>query len=253
MKWHYKSENEQQFLKNSKVITKSDLNSRKSNPRKNHCSSLLCFLIIMTFIPLVFNLTIKAKGIAHSLNQLHSNQITIKIQGTGTQSILYEEYYLCPDEVYLNDDSTNIVGSDCHLVNIPSTNTEINTLKLIWNTVATSLYRIFEEMENLLEVDMSSYDTSSVNDMHQMFYGCSLLTSINLSNLKTSLVTSMRLMFSNCSSLNELDVSSFDTSNVVDMHFMFSGLSKLISLDVSNFNTHNVEIMEGMFDKMVQQ
>ena len=252
MKWRLKDCNRKYCIDYPKLFAEDRMKFVKINHGKKHYSLLYYILLMVIIIPLAFNFPYKTKGIAHILNQLNSNQITIKIQGTGKQRILNENYDLCPDIVYLNNGGTNIIESNCSFVNIPANNEEINTLTLIWNTDATSLYGIFEDMESLLEVDMSSYDTSLVTDMSQMFLGCSSLTSINLSNLKTSSVTSMKLMFSDCSSLNELDVSSFDTSNVVDMKFMFSRLSKLRSLNVSNFNTHKVENMSNLFEGMEQ-
>ena len=252
MKWRIKNCNRKYCIDYPKPFANDIMKFVKINHGKKHYSLLYYIFLIMIIIPLAFNFPYKTKGIAHILNQLNSNQITIKIQGTGKQRILNENYDLCPDIVYLNNGGTNIIESNCSFVNIPANNGEINTLTLIWNTDATSLYGIFEDMKSLLEVDMSSYDTSLVTDMSQMFLGCSSLTSINLSNLKTSSVTSMKLMFSDCSSLNELDVSSFDTSNVVDMKFMFSRLSKLRSLNVSNFNTHKVENMSNLFEGMEQ-
>ena len=70
------------------------------------------------------------------------------------------------------------------------------------------MYQIFENLNNILEVDISNYYTSKATEMHQMFLNCSSLTSINLGNMNTSLMGNMRLMFGGCVSLEELDVSS---------------------------------------------
>lgn len=58
-----------------------------------------------------------------------------------------------------------------------------------------------------------------------MFYGCSSLASLDLSSFDTSSVTDMHDMFYGCSSLASLDLSSFDTSKVGygKMVNMFSG------------------------------
>ena len=250
MKWLSKYKNDKDFLELQKTDKKNRINSKDRKKRKTYDFLVYYFLLLIALIPLVLNSSIKTKDINYCLGKSYSNEITIKIQGTGEQKILNASYYLCPDYVYLNGDTTNVVGTDCHFVNIPTENENINTLKLIWNNIATSLYDIFDGITNLLYADFSRYDTSSVNDMHQMFLDCHSLTSVDLTNLKTSLVTSMRLMFGNCISLKELDVSSFDTSNVIDMHFMFSNTKLIKSLDVSNFNTSKVINMEGMFSYM---
>ena len=97
------------------------------------------------------------------------------------------------------------------------------------------------------KLDLSSFNTSNVTDVHRMFYGCSSLTSLDLSNFYTSSVTSVSQMFYGCDSLTSLDLSSFNTSNVTDMYMMFSNCSSLTSLDLSSFNTSKVTNMINMF------
>ncbi len=48
---------------------------------------------------------------------------------------------------------------------------------------------MFSGCNNIIEMDLSKFDTSQVDIMTDMFLGCSSLTSINLSNIKTSRVT----------------------------------------------------------------
>ena len=101
---------------------------------------------------------------------------------------------------------------------------------------------------NIIEIDLSEFNSSQVTTMYDMFAFCISLTSINLSNLDTSKATNMNSMFSFCSSLASLDLSNFDTSKVTDMIRMFWNSSSLISLNLSNFNTLNVENMYSMFE-----
>ena len=60
-----------------------------------------------------------------------------------------------------------------------------------------------------------------------MFSRCSSLQSINLSSFNTTNVEDMSYMFSGCSSLQSINLSSFNVTNVNDMNFMFSGCSFL--------------------------
>ena len=100
----------------------------------------------------------------------------------------------------------------------------------------------------LESLDLSSFNTSSVTNMHDMFYSCNSLKSLNLSSFDTSSVTSMLYMFSSCYSLESLDLSSFNTSSVTTMSSMFSYCYSLKSLNLSNFNTSSVTDMSFMFD-----
>ena len=84
------------------------------------------------FIPFAINLSIKGKiNYFCYYSALHSYEIAIKINGTGTQNIISSLYTLCPNSVIHNN--VNIKGNDCNKVDIPDNGNEINTLKLIWN------------------------------------------------------------------------------------------------------------------------
>ena len=65
---------------------------------------------------------------------------------------------------------------------------------------------MFESRSSLTNLDVSSWDTSSVTDMSMMFYCCSSLTSLDLSSWDTSNVGNVYLMFFNCSSLREVSI-----------------------------------------------
>ena len=103
-------------------------------------------------------------------------------------------YYTEPEKVYLNTDSSKMFSS-----------------------------RYDEQkIKNILEIDLSSFDTSLVTNMEDMFAYMSSLTTLNLSNFNTLQVVSMDRMFFGMSNLTTLDLSNFDTSNVTDMDFMFA-------------------------------
>ena len=131
-------------------------------------------------------------------------------------------YYAEPEKVYLNADSSKM------------------------------FYREYskQKIENILEIDLSNFDTSKVTNMGSMFYNMRNLTSLNLSNFDTSKVTAMSGMFTYMSNLTTLNLSNFDTSNVKYMNGMFAGMSNLVTLNLSNFNTSNVKSMFNMFGSM---
>ena len=112
------------------------------------------------------------------------------------------------------------------------------------------MQRMFFNCTKLENLDLSSFDTSSITTFEKIFYHCTSLKSLNVSNFNTSNVTNFYDMFNGCSSLKELDVSGFDTSKTVSMGNMFSGCSSLESLDVSHFNTSNVKGMQNMFSSL---
>ena len=103
------------------------------------------------------------------------------------------------------------------------------------------------ELKNILDIDLSNFDTSKVTGMRSMFLGMSNLTTLNLSNFDTSKVTDMAYMFDDMSNLTSLNLSSFDTSKVTDMMGMFYNVYNLTTLDLSSFDTSKVTDMTAMF------
>ena len=72
------------------------------------------------------------------------------------------------------------------------------TEKVYLNTDSSEMfYRSYiYQIENILGLDLSNFDTSKVTNMRSMFFGMSNLTTLNLSNFDTSKVTNMGSMFS---------------------------------------------------------
>ena len=172
-----------------------------------------------------------------------ASEITIILKETiGYNNILYCSFYKLPDEVFLND--IKIGEKNC---TIYLKNQNNNTIKIKWKNNLGSCNRMFYSMSNIIEMDLSNFDTSTVTDMYSMFYGCYSLNSLNLSSFNTSLVTDMSFMLYNCSSLKNLDLSNFNTSLVKNMHYMFGNCRLLKSLDLSSFNTSLVVDMSDMF------
>ena len=72
------------------------------------------------------------------------------------------------------------------------------TEKVYLNTDSRSMFNSEDggqKIKNILEIDLSRFDTSKVINMSFMFYGMSNLTSLNLSSFDTSKVTYMFNMF----------------------------------------------------------
>ena len=110
--------------------------------------------------------------------------------------------------------------------------------------------------ENLIEIwqdgtsvmFLSDADMYAPSNCRSMFYAYHDLLQIDLSNFNTANVTDMGYMFHNCDALTTLDLSNFNTANVTDMGSMFAGCSVLTTLDLSNFSTANVTTMYMMFN-----
>ena len=119
--------------------------------------------------------------------------------------------------------------------------------KIILNVDSNAM---FHNLVNLTSLDVSSFDTSRVRGMGNMFFGDEKLVSLDLSNFDTRNLTNMDKMFYGMSSLTNLNISSFNTSNVTNMNSLFYGMLNIENINVSNFNTRNVTNMNHMFSGM---
>ena len=65
---------------------------------------------------------------------------------------------------------------------------------------------MFAGCKSLKSIDLSSFNTTNVNNMESMFCGCSSLKSLDLSSFDTTNANNMREMFYNCPSLKKENV-----------------------------------------------
>ena len=167
----------------------------------------------------------------------------IKLWLDPTDNTAY--YYAETEKVYLNADSSKMFFSGFgeqkikNILDLDLSNFDTSNVTLMWD--------MFSGMSRLTTLNLSNFDTSQVTYMGGMFDYMFNLTTINLSSFDTSQVTDMGEMFRGMSKLTTLDLSNFDTSKVTDMTEMFSGMSKLTTLDLSNFDTSKVTDMTEMF------
>ena len=204
----------------------------------------LAHVLIKMFIMINLINPIYSKIIPENIRRLDSSsEITIKINTNGTQQIL-SEAFSSPDEVYLNG---NLIGEHLYEVDLIELKNEI---RMVWYdngyTTCKNMFN-FINKNNIIEMDLSKFDTSNVIDMEYMFGNCKFLKSINLKNLDTSLVENMNMMFYSCIRLESLDLSNFNTSSVKKMNNVFQECNEITSIDVSHFDTSSAITMRGMF------
>ena len=217
--------------KGNKVnINKYDKNNRNIiNIKKN------IYIIIMIFLNLIIT--------NNNMIEYKFSNITLKIRGPGYQNILssYFSTNNYPDIIYINGKQNLTITNNYYFNDIN------NSVNLIWNDSIDNCYYMFYDCSNIIEIDVSHFDTSKVTNMGYMFFACLQLTSIDVSHFNTSQVTNMGSMFYYCSQLTSIDVSHFNTSKVTNMGYMFYSGSQLTSIDVSHFDTSQVTNMGYMF------
>ena len=110
----------------------------------------------------------------------------------------------------------------------------------------TSLNYLFEKNTNLININVSNWDTSNITSLRGAFASIPNLESVDFADWDVSHVTTFYAMFDGCKKLKTIDVSKWDTRSAINMGWMFNG-NNLQSLDVSNFNTSKVTNMFAMF------
>ena len=171
------------------------------------------------------------------------SEITLTIRGPGNLKILSDKFFQenKPYEIYVNDSFLEIKNEFFY------NNTDIFIVEVQWNITIKNINNMFENCDNIIEIDLSNFNTSQVTDISCMFYRCLSLSSLNLDNIDTSNVDNMAYMFYNCSSLRSLNLVNFDTSKVITLVGMFYNCISLISLDVSKFSTSKLTSMKNLF------
>ena len=124
-----------------------------------------------------------------------SSYITLKINRTGLTSILNSGLNI-PDEIYINGNNQSLITTQYDL------NQTDNIIKLVWNRQLITCYNMFNGCTNIIEIDLSNFDSSQVEKMSSMFEGCTSLSSINFINFNTSNVRTMTNTFKDCKSLS---------------------------------------------------
>ena len=226
-------------IKNPNILKINNLKSKSNLKMPNN----MIFLLLIIIYAQIYTSKINKK--IRNLN--FDWEIYLKIKGVGEQSILSDQrdgnmsFKSLPNIILANGNWQNV---DYKIYDLTE---EINNITLIWDHQITNCNLMFSGLSNIIEIDLSNFDSSGVTNMLKMFKDCISLTSINLNNFNTEQVRDMRDLFYNCSSLTSLDLKSFNTSKVSKMHQMFSGCLSLTSLNLSHFSTSLVDDMQKMF------
>ena len=245
-----------------KCRTNNYIQIRKINlKQKYYLSKWIIFIFLLKFVSIN---TILHKPTRNLIN--YYSEIHLVVQGEGTQYFLSKNYKgIRPFEIILN-------GTE-KIENPWDIGEDRNNITLKFNEKIKDCEGMFSYLDNILEIDLSSFNMSYVKTMQSMFECCSNLEKINLTNLKTSSAESMEFVFYGCSNLKSIDLSNLDfskvttissmfevctnleninlkninTSSVRDISFLCSGCSNLKSIDLSNLNFSKVITMTYMF------
>lgn len=116
------------------------------------------------------------------------------------------------------------------------------------NKPFTALYNTFDGCSELLNLDLTLWDTSNLCFAVEVFSGLDFLKTLDVSTWNTGSLTSMERMFAGLNRIKELDLSNWDTSNVTDMTGMFKDALNLKTIDLSTWDVSSVTSTRDMFN-----
>ena len=123
---------------------------------------------------------------------------------------------------------------------------ELNT-EIFINEKQLKYQRSFNpEKEGIYSVIIKFHNP--LKDCSYMFYGCDNIISIDLSSFDTKNIINMKNMFMFCINLKSIDLSNFNTTNVENMENMFYRCKNLIKLNLTSFDIKNVKNISGFID-----
>ena len=169
--------------------------NRKTIFKEYYIFRTLSFLLKISLVNLI---SIKnTRNLNNYISEIH-----LVIKGNGTQNILYNNFNTNPSEVIVNGISKgNTCQKTCDL------DEDINNVTIKFEEQIISCYHMFYQLENIIEIDLSNFDTSKVNNMKRMFGECKNLEKINFGNINTSSVENMDSLFYQCEKLISIDLS----------------------------------------------
>ena len=212
------------------------MNNYRIINRKTIFKEYYLFRTFSFLLKIVLVNLISVKNIRNLNNYI--SEIHLVIKGKGTQNILNNYFNKNPSEVIVNGISkANACQKTCDL------DEDINNVTIKFEEQIKSCSFMFLNLKNIIEIDLSNFDASEVNNMKWMFDGCKNLDKINFGNINTSFVENMDSLYKYCEKLRSINLSIFDTSKVKDMQYMFHNCKNLKYLDLSNFvlSENNIE------------
>ena len=106
---------------------------------------------------------------------------------------------------------------------------------------------LFEDMSEIVTMDVENLDVSRVENATRMFRNCKKLQKLDTSNWDVSNMKTMERLFVNCYALENVDVSKWDTSNNTNFCMVFYGCTAMDKVDVSQWDTSKGTLFNSMF------
>ena len=148
------------------------------------------------------------------------NEIIIKLK--IEKEDINKDVYILNNPYYTNSEGIIREANELKEMN------KINTLMLIDNKEVD--YEKCKKFEKIGTYEIKIKLNINLINAYCMFLGCKNIIDINLSSFDTKKTKNMASMFDGCNNLTNLDLSNFDTKNVANMNAMFYGCYNLANI-----------------------
>ena len=242
--------------KNPKEYTKL----KKENIRHKIINKLININELRSSLMIMRFLFIKLFIIITLIEKLYAKKsyITLKVFKKGNIYIYGDdnigthcglEHAPLPDEIHINGVNQSIIKTVYYL------SEPENNITLLWNNPINRATCMFLNCHDIVEIDLSNFDSSQVTHLHAMFYGCSSLKNVGLSNFNSPQAKDISRMFLGCSSLTSVNLSSFSASQLTEVYGIFDGCSSLEYINLQNLmpndNLNYNSIFSGISEKVI--
>ena len=158
--------------------------------------------------------------------------LTIKKEGEIEPTIINENFTSLTYDTLIYEDE---VYSD------------INIYKIMWKSPLTSCKDMFKNLTDIISINLTNFDFTSVIDMESFFEECSSLKSVDFGNNNAQNALNMNFMFKNCKSLVSVNLNNFKANKMKNLEQMFYGCENITSIDLSSFDTPELLYLNKVF------
>ena len=130
-------------------------------------------------------------------------EINMIINGTNNKNILNDSFIYNFSEIKINGKDVICNNKNCNL------NDNLNNITIRFNEEIKTCENMFNNLDNIIEIDLSNFDASKVTNMHAMFSNCINLKKIIFGNFNTSSVKYMNQLFMHCKQLKSIHFFSY--------------------------------------------
>ena len=139
------------------------------------------------------------------------NSITIVVKGTNNENVKISSasFYANNkfDKLYLN--GVEIEISDSFNVELTKLNKEgLNTIKFVWNKKLTTINEIFIDCPQIISIDLSKFDSSSLIGASYVFTN-SGVENRTMPNFDASKITGYKDAFTGCNNLEFIYITNY--------------------------------------------